>query len=188
MTGGLRGSGEGQARVREEEHPPGTTEGECRILLPLTVDADAANGKIGDLRLGDFSLGSRAARGSAPNLVGGGEMRLSLLGCLLLLLVCRWGEGGEIWAGVQLLLLLRLSPGEVDSTSCANLNTQKVHIRNIPVPTKQKCISKWIRIQEAENHHYLLNNALPNENQILFYYKLVWIQINMYPHCGRSIG
>jgi hypothetical protein len=96
------------------------------VLLGAVADNTgvvvADRGRIGDLRLGDFSLGSR--RGSAPNLLllgGGGEMRLSC--CCLGCCCCLFVVGGEIWAGVQ--LLLRLSPGEVDSTSCANLQMRR---------------------------------------------------------------
>lgn len=76
-----------------------------------------AFGPTGDLREGDFSLGSRL-----PSLVG--DTRLSLpRGCL----AGDTGSGsrGEIWwearAERSEPQLSRRSPGEVDSTSWANL-------------------------------------------------------------------
>ena len=81
-----------------------------------------AFGPTGDLREGDFSLGSRL-----PSLVG--DTRLSLpRGCL----AGDTGSGsrGEIWwearAERSEPQLSRRSPGEVDSTSWANLEIRGV--------------------------------------------------------------
>ena len=87
--------------------------------------------------LGDFSLGSRVlADDEPPYLVGETMLSFARSGLPPAFVAAAVESRGEIWLGrnKRSVLLLR-SPGEVDKTSCANLN-KNIYIKTCKTKIK----------------------------------------------------